>query len=90
MKRILRRPDVEAMTGLSRASIYKRMANGSFPRAYPLGGRIVGWLESEIQQWIDEHTGKSTDAPAGVSSGVSIGDRTGYPSDSKVVTLTSW
>lgn len=71
MKRILRRPDVEAMTGLSRASIYKRMANGSFPRAYPLGGRIVGWLESEVQQWVDEHTTGTHIENLGIGTGLS-------------------
>lgn len=54
MKRILRRPDVEAMTGLSRACIYERMRDGSFPQAVPLGGRAVGWLESEVQAWIEQ------------------------------------
>lgn len=65
--RILRRSDVEAMTGLSRASIYKRMANGSFPQAVPLDGRIVGWLESEIQQWIQERTSERRTPALGMS-----------------------
>jgi prophage regulatory protein len=47
----LRRHAVEARTGLSRSSIYDRVAAGEFPKPVPLGGRSVGWLESEIVEW---------------------------------------
>jgi prophage regulatory protein len=47
----LRRQAVEARTGLSRSSIYDRIAAGEFPKPVPLGGRSVGWLESEIIEW---------------------------------------
>jgi prophage regulatory protein len=47
----LRRHAVEARTGLSRSSIYDRIAAGEFPKPVPLGGRSVGWLESEIVEW---------------------------------------
>jgi prophage regulatory protein len=47
----LRRHDVEARTGLSRSSIYDRIAAGEFPKPVPLGGRSVGWLEAEITEW---------------------------------------
>ncbi len=50
---ILRRKQVEARTGLSRSTIYARMAEGSFPRPIELGGgRAVGWIESEINEWV--------------------------------------
>lgn len=50
---ILRRKQVEARTGLSRSTIYTRIAEGSFPRPIELGGgRAVGWIESEINAWI--------------------------------------
>jgi prophage regulatory protein len=51
---ILRLPVVKARTGLSRSTIYLRISQGTFPRAYPLGARAVGWLESEIAGWIEE------------------------------------
>ena len=51
---ILRRPEVERMTGLKRTAIYERMAEGKFPQSVQLGVRHVGWLESEIQEWIRE------------------------------------
>jgi prophage regulatory protein len=51
LQRILRRPDVEHLTGLARASIYQRMAEGKFPKPVSLGGRAVGWVEAEIADW---------------------------------------
>ena len=49
---ILRLPDVRATTGLSRSTIYLRVADGSFPKPVKLGSRAVGWLEAEIQDWL--------------------------------------
>lgn len=49
---ILRLPAVKASTGLSRSTIYLRVAEGTFPKPVSLGGRAVGWLEAEIQQWL--------------------------------------
>ena len=51
---ILRLPTVKGRTGLSRSTIYLRVAEGTFPKAISLGGRAVGWVESEIQQWLEE------------------------------------
>lgn len=49
---ILRLPAIQACTGLSRSTIYLRVAQGAFPKQVNLGGRAVGWLESEIQEWL--------------------------------------
>jgi len=49
---ILRLPAVKTITGLSRSTIYLRVAEGTFPRPVSLGGRAVGWLEAEIQEWL--------------------------------------
>lgn len=51
---ILRLPAVKASTGLSRSTIYLRVSQGTFPRPVSLGGRAVGWVESEIDGWIAE------------------------------------
>ena len=48
---LLRRPDVENLTGLSRARIYEKMAQGDFPRPVKTGVRAVAWVESEIGDW---------------------------------------
>lgn len=50
---ILRLPTVKARTGLSRSTIYQRMDEGKFPRSVSLGGRAVGWIESEIDEWVN-------------------------------------
>ena len=50
--KILRLPVVLDRTGLSRSTVYLRMAGGTFPTAVSLGARAVGWLESEIDSWI--------------------------------------
>lgn len=56
---ILRLPQVKKRTGLSRSSIYLRMANDDFPQTISLGGRSVGWLEQDIDEWIVERIEQS-------------------------------
>ena len=51
---ILRLPAVKARTGLSRSTIYLRISNGTFPTPVSLGGRAVGWIETEIQDWLEK------------------------------------
>lgn len=51
--KILRLPSVKESTGLSRSTIYLRMANNEFPRPISLGGRSVGWLEEDINKWLE-------------------------------------
>ena len=50
--RILRLPVVMERVGISRSSIYKFIAAGTFPKPVQLGPRSVGWLETEIDEWI--------------------------------------
>lgn len=50
----IRLPVVKARTGLSRSTIYLRISEGRFPRAISLGGRAVGWIETEIQEWLEQ------------------------------------
>jgi prophage regulatory protein len=51
--RFLRLNDVKNRTGLSRSTIYLNINRGIFPKPISLGARCVGWLESEIDAWID-------------------------------------
>ncbi len=51
---ILRLPEVEKRSGLRRATIYRRAAEGTFPKPIRLGPNSSGWLESEI----DAHLAK--------------------------------
>ena len=52
--RILRLPAVRGMTGLPTSTIYALMAAGKFPRCVQLGPRIVGWVEEELQRFIQD------------------------------------
>lgn len=52
--RIIRLKDVIATTGLARSTIYKFVSDGAFPAPVSLGGRSVGWVESEVEEWIME------------------------------------
>lgn len=45
---ILRLPVVKAATGLSRSTLYLRIAHGIFTHPVSLGGRSVGWPEHEV------------------------------------------
>lgn len=56
---VLRLPTVKARTGLSRSTIYLRVSKGTFPLPINLGGRAVGWLESEIESWLSNRIDSS-------------------------------
>lgn len=49
---ILRRKQVPARTGLSRSTIYLYIKAEQFPKPVALGPRAVGWIESEVSEWI--------------------------------------
>ena len=56
---IIRLKDVIALTGLSRSTIYLRMVHGKFPKKINLGSRAVGWINSEVNEWIEERIRES-------------------------------
>ncbi|WP_111559711.1 MULTISPECIES: AlpA family transcriptional regulator [Paracoccus] len=49
---ILRRPEVERLTGLSRSTIYRLMADGEFPKPVKLTRKAVGWQQNTINEWL--------------------------------------
>ncbi len=51
--RLLRRRNVEEVTGLSRSSIYRLMQEGEFPRPVKVGLAAVRWRESDITAWLE-------------------------------------
>ena len=65
---ILRRIEVERRTGLSRSAIYGKLKQNpnkphefdpTFPRPVRLGSQAVGWVESEIEEWLQKQITKS-------------------------------
>ena len=51
--RLLRRREVEKITGMSRSSIYQQMQEGEFPRPVKVGPAAVRWKSSDITAWIE-------------------------------------
>ena len=53
--KMLRIPEVKDRTGLARSTIYLRMSEGRFPKCIKLGegARAVGWIENEIEDYLD-------------------------------------
>ena len=49
-----RLPAVKAKTGLSRSTIYMKIANHTFPKPVKLGGRAVGWVDGEVDDWLED------------------------------------
>lgn len=63
--RILRRRQVEDLTGLSRSSIYREIEYGRFPRPVRLTAQSVGWRETDIDQWLESRPTTDEAAVAG-------------------------
>ena len=51
--RLLRRRQVEEITGMSRSSIYRQMQDGAFPRPVKVGSAAVRWRASDITAWLE-------------------------------------
>lgn len=56
---ILRLAQVIKRTGLSRSTIYQRIDDGAFPQQIRLGANSVGWIETEIDEWISSRIQQS-------------------------------
>jgi len=50
---ILRLPVVIQKTGRSRSSIYAGVKAKTFPKPIDLGERSIGWLEADVDSWIE-------------------------------------
>jgi len=53
MKTIIRLPEVERRTGHPKGTIYALMSEGRFPRTVKIGNRAVGWIEDEIDRYVE-------------------------------------
>ena len=60
--RILRMAELKTRIGLSRSTIYEFQNSGHFPRSVSLGSRAVGWLESDIEAWMESRINVSKSA----------------------------
>jgi prophage regulatory protein len=53
-ERLLRRGEVERLVGLSRSTIYQKVAKGTFPAPVKIGSHAVRWRESDLRRWMGE------------------------------------
>jgi prophage regulatory protein len=51
-QRILRGDEVYRLVGLHAVTVWRLRKAGKFPRPVKLGGNSIGWIESDIIDWI--------------------------------------
>lgn len=51
--KFIRLPTVLGIIGISRSKLYADIKNGDFPPPISLGARAVGWLDTEVDDWIN-------------------------------------
>lgn len=56
-ERIIRIKTVLTRTGLSRSTLYRKIAEGTFPRQVPISVNGAGWHESAVNRWIADPAG---------------------------------
>jgi prophage regulatory protein len=54
--RMIRFPAVHDRTGLSRSTVFRLERKGVFPKSRRIASNAVGWLEHEIDEWIQTRT----------------------------------
>lgn len=50
-KTVLRMPDILALLGISKATLYRMVEEGQFPAPFKIGKRLNGWRLTDIQAW---------------------------------------
>ncbi|WMT17298.1 AlpA family transcriptional regulator [Serratia fonticola] len=55
----IRLPDVQRRTGYSKAWIYRLMSQGKFPTSVKIGSRAIAFVESEIDEWVNQRIAES-------------------------------
>ena len=61
LPRLLRRGEVQALTGLSRSTIYRLIYLGDFPQPVRLSTRAVAWRIDEIAIWLERRSAQRAD-----------------------------
>ncbi|QEE28582.1 AlpA family phage regulatory protein [Terriglobus albidus] len=60
----LRLPAVQQRVPFSKSSIYAMVAAGLFPAPRRLGARAVGWLEADVNRWVEARIAAAPEVPA--------------------------
>lgn len=56
---LIRLPEVQRRTGYSKAWIYRLLKEGRFPKSVKIGSRAIAFVESEVDQWIEQRIAES-------------------------------
>lgn len=56
--RLLRLPDVSAIVGIRKSSIYALMKEGKFPKCIYITSKTVAWPESAVLAWVNDRINK--------------------------------
>lgn len=62
--RIIRLKTVLHRTGLSRSTLYRKIAEGTFPCQMKISIHGAGWRESSVNRWIADPIGYREDLPS--------------------------
>lgn len=54
---MMRLPEVLAVTGLSKSTVYSMAKAGTFPNPVKLGARAVAWPSHLVQKWMADRVG---------------------------------
>ena len=57
--KIIRISTVKAVTGLSRGTIYRLIKESDFPKQIKLSTQAAGWIESEVNDWLESRIAES-------------------------------
>ena len=58
-KSLIRFSEVQKRTGYSKALLYRLMSEQRFPAAIKIGSRSIAFIESEIDEWINQRIAES-------------------------------
>ncbi|WP_413535785.1 helix-turn-helix transcriptional regulator [Rahnella inusitata] len=59
VKSLIRLSEVQRRTGYSKAWLYRLMSQGKFPTSVKIGTRSIAFVESEIDEWINQRIAES-------------------------------
>jgi len=58
-KSLIRLPEVQRRTGYSKAWIYRLISEKRFPSSIKIGSRAIAFVESEIDEWVNQRIAES-------------------------------
>lgn len=68
-ERFIRTSEVQRKTGLGRTTIWRLERSGRFPARRSIVGQAVGWIESEVDRWIESRPAVGTNEPDATTGG---------------------